>query len=103
VFLREGAEHTALKPVFDNLPPTPGPEQTVDGAVNPGDLLPTNKVAYRYGGSLTTPPCSEGVQWIVFVEPMDVSVDQIEAFRALYPANARPSQPLNDREVVEGE
>jgi carbonic anhydrase len=103
VFLQEGDEHAALKPVFGNLPPTPGSEQVVDGSVILGDLLPDSKLAYRYGGSLTTPPCTEGVQWIVFVEPMDVSAEQIGAFRALYPANARPVQPLNDRVVEEGE
>jgi carbonic anhydrase len=103
VLLQEGAEHAALKPVFDNMPPTAGPEQTVDGTVELSALLPADKSSYRYDGSLTTPPCSEGLKWIVFVQPMEISTGQIEAFRTLHPANARPLQALNGREVVEGE
>jgi carbonic anhydrase len=103
VLLKEGAENAALKPVFANMPPSAGPEQTVDGTVKLNELLPADKSTYRYDGSLTTPPCSEGVKWIVFVQPMDVSKEQHEAFRKLFPENARPLQSLNGREVVEGE
>lgn len=103
VLLTEGAEHAALKVVFDNLPPTSGLSQVVDTPVVLGELLPADRATYRYHGSLTTPPCSEGVQWVIFTQPVEVSVEQIEAFRALFPDNARPTQPLNDREVVEGQ
>jgi carbonic anhydrase len=103
VLLKEGAEHAALKPVFDNMPPAAGPEQSVDGTIMLSALLPADKSTYRYDGSLTTPPCSEGVKWIVFVQPMEVSTEQIDAFRKLYMENARPPQDLNGREVVEGE
>ena len=99
VFLTEGAEHAALRTIFDNMPATPGQVRVVEGAVAPGDLLPTDKSTYRYHGSLTTPPCSEGVQWIVLTQPVEVSIEQIDAFRALYPENARPLQPLNEREI----
>jgi carbonic anhydrase len=103
VLLQEGAEHAALKPVFDHMPATEGPEQTIAGTVELSALLPADKRSYRYAGSLTTPPCSEGVKWIVFVQPMAISTEQIEAFRALFPQNARPPQSLNGRTVVEGE
>jgi carbonic anhydrase len=103
VLLKEGAEHAALKPVFDNMPPTAGPEQSVDGTVTLGELLPADKSSFRYDGSLTTPPCSEGVKWVVFVQTMEVSKEQIAAFRSIFAENARPVQPLNGRQVVEGE
>ncbi|HEY7032955.1 MAG TPA: carbonic anhydrase family protein [Thermomicrobiales bacterium] len=103
VLLTEGAENAALKPVFDNMPPTAGPEQSVDGTVNLSDLLPADKSTYRYDGSLTTPPCSEGVKWVVFVQTMDVSKEQAAAFRGIFAENARPVQPLNGRTIVESE
>ena len=56
---------------------------------------------YSFAGSLTTPPCSEGVQWMVLKEPVKLGPQQIKAFRQLYNANARPLQPLNGRVVKE--
>jgi carbonic anhydrase len=55
----------------------------------------------RYMGSLTTPPCSEGLTWRVYKEPVEVSPDQIRQFAALLPNNARPLQRLNSRSVIE--
>lgn len=81
----------------------PGPAQVVVGTVVLSDLLPPDKTTYRYLGSLTTPPCSEGVHWVIFTQPVEVSTVQIDTFGALYPENARPTQPLMDREVVEGQ
>jgi len=49
--------------------------------------------------SLTTPPCSEGVQWLVLRSPVDVSSDQVAAFGKIYPKNARPTQPTNGRAI----
>ena len=64
-------------------------------------LLPAKKGYYSFAGSLTTPPCSEGVQWMVLKEPVKLGAQQIKAFRQLYNANARPVQPLNGRIVKE--
>ena len=68
---------------------------------NAAELLPAARGYFRYVGSLTTPPCSEGVRWQVLKQPIEVSKAQIAAFRKLYNMNARPVQPLNDRKVEE--
>jgi carbonic anhydrase len=62
--------------------------------------LPIRKAYYSYEGSLTTPPCSEGVKWNIFVEPMTISEEQIEAFEKFYQVDARPLQPINNRKVL---
>jgi carbonic anhydrase len=62
-------------------------------------LLPAGSVTYRYEGSLTTPPCTEGVRWFLMREPVELGTDQIAAFEAAYSGNNRPVQPLNDRTV----
>ncbi len=62
-------------------------------------LLPTGRLTYRYEGSLTTPPCTEGVHWFVMKQPVFLSASQIAAITAAYDGNARPVQPLNGRRV----
>ncbi len=64
-------------------------------------MLPQDRTTYRYPGSLTTPPCTEGVAWLLMTEPLEVSADQLAAYTQIYEGNNRPVQPLNDREVVE--
>ena len=67
--------------------------------INAADLLPRNRAYYTFAGSLTTPPCSEGVTWFVLKNPTSISADEIARFARSYPMNARPVQPLNGREV----
>jgi carbonic anhydrase len=82
------------------MPPKEGPEQhDQDVRVNPADLLPASRRTYRYSGSLTTPPCSEDVKWVMMVASIPVSADQVQAFARIFPSNNRPVQPLNGREV----
>lgn len=100
VMLKEGHKNAALEKVFDALPAAEDGTHAL-GALNPAALLPAKHGYYAYEGSLTTPPCSEGVRWQVLKRPIEVSESQIEAFRKLYPENARPVQPLNGREVQE--
>ena len=64
-------------------------------------MLPPDKGYYSFDGSLTTPPCSESVNWMVLKRPVALGNDQIKAFRRLFNANARPVQPLNGRVVKE--
>jgi carbonic anhydrase len=100
VFIKAGARNAALAPVFDAMPAqTDGSAQI--GAIDPNDFLPHDRSYFRYMGSLTTPPCSEGVVWSVFREPIDASADQIRRFANLFPANARPVQRQNTRFLIE--
>ncbi|MFM8592769.1 MAG: carbonic anhydrase [Chloroflexota bacterium] len=96
VLLKEGDENPALTQVLTDVPEA-GAERSLAEPVDVAALLPADRNAFQYAGSLTTPPCSEGVTWTVFEQPMTVSAEQLAAFRALYPMNARPVQPLNDR------
>lgn len=97
VFLKEGQENSTLKPLWDVMPTTKESEAPIASSVKMADLLPPSRSTYRYFGSLTTPPCSEVVQWIVFDTAVEVSKAQIEQFTKLFPLNARPVQPQNRR------
>jgi carbonic anhydrase len=78
----------------------PGEEVAGGYQLNLMKVLPKDREHfYAYGGSLTTPPCTEGVQWIVFKEPIEMSADQIHRFIRAYGPIARPIQPLRDREI----
>jgi carbonic anhydrase len=86
------------------MPATAGKEQEIPGVeINPAGLLPRDTAYYTYMGSLTAPPCTEGVRWYVLKTPVEVSAGQIEAFARLYPHDVRPLQPLNGRPVQESE
>jgi carbonic anhydrase len=103
VLLEKGNEHPFIQTLWNNLPL----EKKVavsppDPVVNPMNLLPDNRNYFAYMGSLTTPPCSEGVLWLVMKQPVQVSADQIAIFSRLYRNNARPIQPTNGRLVKEG-
>lgn len=101
VLLAEGEENAALKSVFEAMPAMAGPQQEVTGSVDLNALLPAQLTTYRYMGSLTTPPCSEGVNWLLMTDRSSVSTAQVEAFRKVFGQDARPVQPLNDRTVQE--
>jgi len=101
VQLDAGGENPVLKTVWNNLPTSKGKEQVVNTVtINALGLLPKDKGYYSYTGSLTAPPCTENVQWYVLKKPIEVSPDQIARFGRLYPMNARPPQPRNDRDIV---
>jgi carbonic anhydrase len=101
VLIQPGKTNPAWAPIFAHLPRV-GEQVTVDGlSLDLPALLPAKKGYYSFEGSLTTPPCSEGVKWMVLKEPVKLSPQQIKAFRQVYNANARPLQPLNGRVVKE--
>ncbi len=103
VFLIEGEHNAALAPFFDNLPATEA-ETTVPGAtVDATEILPDDQSYWHYNGSLTTPPCTEGVKWFVMTTPVEVSADQIAAHNAIYSGNVRPTQPMNGRDFIVGQ
>ena len=97
VLLGEGAANEALAPIWARIPSHAGSAEALPDAVEVAALLPEPRTAWRYRGSLTTPPCTEGVAWIVMSEPVTLSAAQIRAFGALYARNFRPVQPLGRR------
>lgn len=99
VLIEEGAENPAYSDVMKNLPAKADSKKTVDVEVDAGALLPKDMTFFRYSGSLTTPPCSEGVKWSVLKTPVQLSKAQIDAFKSIFKMNARPIQPVNEREV----
>ena len=101
VLLTEGAsENAGYAAVFDQLPATVGPPAPAGGPLDLKALLPERLGYYTYQGSLTTPPCSEVVRWLLLDTPVELSAAQIAAFTAIYDANARPVQPLGQRDLL---
>ena len=101
VFLKQGAANAELAKFFNILPATKNQEVIVNENINLVNLMPANKQYYTYTGSLTTPPCTQGVDWVILKTPLEISADQISAFAKLYANDARPVQPLNNRRVLE--
>ncbi len=102
VMMNEGRNNDILDLVWDHLPPYEGPKKTIGININVFDLLPPEKQSYLYNGSLTTPPCSEEVIWFVMNTPIEVSKNQIKAFKEIFNSNNRPVQLLHNRKVVAG-
>lgn len=97
VLLERGNPLPVLQQVWNNLPleknaPVPG-----IGEIDPAGLLPQDQRYFTYMGSLTTPPCSEGVLWMVMQKPVPASTQQVDIFSRLYPLNARPLQQASGR------
>jgi carbonic anhydrase len=93
----------ALQKVWNNLPLEKGEENAARVPMDLNELLPTDRRYYTYMGSLTTPPCSEGVQWVVMRQPVVVSAEQIELFARIYPMNARPLQQQAGRRILQSQ
>jgi len=101
VFIEQGAHNAAFDPIWANLPKQKGVESHFEHVkIDVDNLLPHSHKSYRYDGSLTTPPCSEGVKWIVMKSPIHLSKEQIKTFTAIIKGNNRPVQPLNHRVAV---
>ena len=101
VLLDRGSAQPIVQKVWNNLPLEKGDEVAARGTINLNDLLPAERSYFTYMGSLTTPPCSEGVLWMVMKQPVQISADQIGIFARLYPMNARPIQSLAGRLIKE--
>lgn len=99
VFLKEGQYNPFIETLWANIPTQKG-ERIVRGVtVNASALPPKDKSYYHYTGSLTTPPCTEGVNWYVLKQPIEISSQQLAKFQSVYRGNARPVQPLNQRVI----
>lgn len=102
VFIAEGAENPQLAQILAAAPSEIGEAHARSVPFDPVALLPDDQTYFGYDGSLTTPPCSEGVRWSVLAKPITASAAQIDAFRKIIPANARDLQKLNERTPAEG-
>lgn len=104
--VEEGRANAELEKIWSVLPREPGGHAEVHG-FDVAKLLPGSLRSYRYPGSLTTPGCDQGIQWVLLAEPVEMSAAQIAAFQELFlgndrfpVGNARPLQPRNGREVA---
>lgn len=101
VLLEKGSEHPLIQTLWNNMPLEQNMDVAPEEAIDLNKLLPENRAYWTYMGSLTTPPCSEGVLWMVLKQPVQVSPEQVSIFARLYRNNARPVQPANERLVKE--
>jgi carbonic anhydrase len=101
VLIEEGAKNPAAREIWENLPAKEGGQAYYENVeIDPSDLIPPQHRWYHYRGSLTTPPCSEGVEWFVIADPASLSKEQIRNFTTLYSGNARPLQQGNARQIT---
>lgn len=101
VMFDEGKPNAALEKAWEKMPKTAGERAALAEGVSPLGMLPKNRGYYRFNGSLTTPPCSEGVRWLVMKQPMTASKAQIDEFaHVMHHPNNRPVQALNARAVL---
>jgi carbonic anhydrase len=97
VFFEEGKANAEFDKIWAHVPSKHNEEKALAGTLDLGKLLPSKTTHYHYMGSLTTPPCSEGVNWNVLNTPMSLSKEQLAAFKKLYSNNFRPVQSLHSR------
>ena len=104
ILLEGGKDNPLIKELWNDLPKEKEKEERLDTiTINAANLLPADPSYYTFSGSLTTPPCSENVTWFVLKRPVSVSASEIEQFSRLYRNDARPTQPLYDRDVLESQ
>ncbi|NJO92731.1 MAG: carbonic anhydrase family protein [Chloroflexia bacterium] len=100
VLFEEGEENVFLKKIYEKVPDETNETISEAMVIDVKNLLPKKKTYYHYMGSLTTPPCTEGVKWFVMKNTITASKEQIERISKFMPANNyRPVQPLNDRKI----
>lgn len=101
VLLEKGAEHPLIQTLLNNLPLEQDSEMAPDEPIDPSRLLPENRAYWTYMGSLTTPPCSEGVLWMVLKQPLQLAAEQVAIFSRVFRNNSRPIQSQNGRLIKE--
>jgi carbonic anhydrase len=101
VLLERGRDQAVIQTIWNNLPLEKGQALAAPGLLDMNQLLPEDRSYFTYMGSLTTPPCSEGVLWMVMRMPVQLSANQISIFARLYPMNARPIQAGSGRLIKE--
>lgn len=101
VLFREGKANPALEKILKQLPTESDKPATLKSRVLASEMMPSNQDYYRFSGSLTTPPCTEGIRWILIKTPITATKAQIEAIAEITPQNNRPLQALNGRLIVD--
>ena len=102
VLIEEGEEHPVLNQLWSFMPENPGESSQEPIGIEETNLLPPTREYYAYSGSLTTPPCTEGVRWVVLKTPIQASAKQIATFKnRVGPATNRPLQPVNARMILD--
>ncbi|PIG28903.1 carbonic anhydrase [Janthinobacterium sp. 35] len=101
LLLERGAPQATIQTVWNNLPLEKLETMQPTILLDPAEMLPVRRDYYTYMGSMTEPPCSEGVLWLVMKQPVQASPAQMALFSRLYPLNARPIQPANGRIIKE--
>ena len=101
LLLERGAPQATIQTVWNNLPLEKFETMQPTILLDPAEMLPARRDYYTYMGSMTEPPCSEGVLWLVMKQPVQASPAQMALFSRLYPLNARPIQPGNGRIIKE--
>ncbi len=101
VLVEAGARQPALQAVLNNLPLEKGMEVMAGSNLDLNQILPDNRKYFTYMGSLTTPPCTEDVLWIVMKQPVQATAEQMNLFARMYPMNARPIQSARGRTIKE--
>ena len=97
----KGPAQPVLQQVWNNLPLEKNEENPASSPIELNELLPSDRRYFTYMGSLTTPPCSEGVKWIVMRQPVTLTKEQIDIFARMYPMNARPIQAVAGRRIIQ--
>jgi len=101
VLFEIGTANALIDTLWNNIPAEKEKAQDVPSvSVQVQDLLPSERGYFTFAGSLTTPPCTEGVTWYVLQSHATISQEQVNAFAKIYPKNARPIQPTNGREIL---
>lgn len=102
ILFRKGAENPMLAMLLPKVPPQADGDHAMPSVrISPRGLVPRERGYYSYDGSLTGPPCTEGVTWLVMKQPLELSADQLARYKGIFSDNARPVQPLNGRIVRE--
>ncbi|PEM27741.1 carbonic anhydrase [Bacillus wiedmannii] len=99
IMIKEGQKNEGFAAMWQNLPHRKNIKADVQHTIDIKQILPSDHSSFRYMGSLTTPPCTENVQWIVMKQTIEMSKKQIKVFHKLFPTNNRPVQPINGRAV----
>lgn len=103
ILINEGKGHPLVQQVWNNLPLEKFTEQPGLASIDLGQILPEQRQYVTYMGSQTTPPCQEGVLWMVLKQPVTASPEQMATFGRLHPMNARPVQPVAGRLIKDGQ